>query len=282
MQNNNPIVSIIIPTYNRSKYIKKAIESCINQTYKNIEIIIIDDFSSDNTKKIIEKFFDNRIKYYKNSSNKWPSYSRNKWLELSSWKYINFLDDDDELLPKKIEVQLQKFKTSKIKNLWAVLSWVEYKRKNKKTIELNNYSWNLYDKLLEKFYIKWILNLLIKRDFLTTIKWFDENIDYKEEYDFYLRLSSVCNFDFVDKKLSTVYDSENQLNDNFDKMIFWNNFFFKKHKNKYIKKSKKYYYKKLFLLYVNIFLLYIWKFFWKKIYFKITKILVNIKKWIKF
>jgi len=64
-----PLVSIIIPTYNRAKYIKKAIHSCLNQSYKNIEVLVIDDCSPDNTKEVIESIKDDRIKYFKNEKN---------------------------------------------------------------------------------------------------------------------------------------------------------------------------------------------------------------------
>jgi len=66
----NPLVSIIIPTYNRPIYLQRAIGSTLNQTYKNIEVIIIDDNSSQDILSIVNEFQDNRIKYYKNSINR--------------------------------------------------------------------------------------------------------------------------------------------------------------------------------------------------------------------
>ena len=74
---NNSKISIIIPTYNRAKIISKAIKSCLEQTYNSIEIIIIDDCSKDNTKEVIKKINDMRIKYIKLLKHKGASYSRN-------------------------------------------------------------------------------------------------------------------------------------------------------------------------------------------------------------
>ena len=103
---NNLMISIIIPTYNREKFIANAIKSCLSQTYEYIEIIIIDDFSTDNTKKVIEKIKDKRIKYIKLLNHKGASYSRNIGIKKAKGNYISFLDSDDAFLPEKLENQL--------------------------------------------------------------------------------------------------------------------------------------------------------------------------------
>ncbi len=89
-------ISIVIPAYNTEKYIKKCLDSIINQTYKNKEIIIIDDASTDNTLLEIEKYHDNAcVKIIKNKENKGQAYSRNKAIKIASGDYIGFIDSDD-------------------------------------------------------------------------------------------------------------------------------------------------------------------------------------------
>lgn len=92
-----PLVSVIIPTYNRADFIEKAIQSVLNQTYSNFEIIVIDDGSTDNSAQIIKKLAekDHRIRYYKLEVNSGVSIARNKGLSLARGKYIAFLDSDD-------------------------------------------------------------------------------------------------------------------------------------------------------------------------------------------
>jgi succinoglycan biosynthesis protein ExoO len=90
-----PKVSIIIPTYNVEKYINKCIDSLLNQTEQNFEIIIIDDCSTDNTLKVIKKYSDQRIKILKNKTNSGPSFSRNQGIAYASGKWIALLDSDD-------------------------------------------------------------------------------------------------------------------------------------------------------------------------------------------
>lgn len=105
------LVSIIIPAYNVENYIFRGIESCINQTYKNIEIVIIDDGSIDNTQNIIKEYVqkDSRIKYLF-QENKGVSAARNKGLDIAGGNYIIFLDSDDWLETNTVEYLLNKKK----------------------------------------------------------------------------------------------------------------------------------------------------------------------------
>ncbi len=105
------LVSVIVPTFRRSELLHKAIGSLISQSYKNFEVIVIDD-NDDETYKIgNEKYFnslnDERIVYIRNSANIGSAKSRNKGLSVAKGKYVTFLDDDDYYSPDKIEIQLR-------------------------------------------------------------------------------------------------------------------------------------------------------------------------------
>ena len=104
---NNVKVSVIIPTYNRAQLIKNSIISVLNQTYKNLEVIVVDDASTDNTKTIIQQINDHRLKYIKNDTNLGPSQSRNNGIKSSSGEVIAFQDSDDEWCESKLEKQIQ-------------------------------------------------------------------------------------------------------------------------------------------------------------------------------
>ncbi|QPM67313.1 glycosyltransferase family 2 protein [Atribacter laminatus] len=93
--NVKPTVSVIIPTYNRAHLIDRAIQSVLNQTYQDFELIIVDDGSSDNTEEVVKKIQDNRIYYYKHDKNKGGSAARNTGISLAKGEYIAFLDSDD-------------------------------------------------------------------------------------------------------------------------------------------------------------------------------------------
>jgi glycosyltransferase involved in cell wall biosynthesis len=107
-----PLVSVIMPTYNHSKFIDEAIESVLNQTYKNFELIIIDNYSEDDTEKVVTSYKDNRIKYLKFKNNGIIAASRNYGIKNSNGEYVAFLDSDDIWLPKKLEKQIELFRIS--------------------------------------------------------------------------------------------------------------------------------------------------------------------------
>lgn len=104
---NYGLVSIIMPSYNTAKYIKRSIQSVLAQTYENWELIIVDDCSTDDTVNKIKKFNDKRISLLINSKNYGAAVSRNRALKKAQGKYIAFLDSDDIWNKKKLEIQLR-------------------------------------------------------------------------------------------------------------------------------------------------------------------------------
>jgi len=105
----NPLVSVIMPNYNYAKYIGKSIESVLNQSYKNIQLIVIDDCSTDNSVNIIKAYKekDDRILLLQNTANSGVIFSRNQGIEHAKGEYIMMLDPDDYLQPGKIEIQVK-------------------------------------------------------------------------------------------------------------------------------------------------------------------------------
>ncbi len=105
---NTDLVSIIMPSYNTGKYIAESIQSVIEQTYANWELLIVDDCSTDNTDDVIIPFLnDKRIRYFKNKKNSGAAISRNKALREAKGRWIAFLDSDDLWAPKKLERQIK-------------------------------------------------------------------------------------------------------------------------------------------------------------------------------
>ena len=105
--NQDDLVSIIMPSYNTADFISETIDSVLNQTYKNWELIIVDDCSTDNTDEVIEKYLsDQRIRYLKNGKNSGAAISRNYALREAKGKWIAFLDSDDLWVPEKLEYQI--------------------------------------------------------------------------------------------------------------------------------------------------------------------------------
>jgi glycosyltransferase involved in cell wall biosynthesis len=102
---HKPLVSIIIPTYNRNQYLNDCLQSVSTQTYENIEVIVVDDSGNGNAQSVVESF--DNIVYKPLNSNQGPTTARNQGIELANGKYIQLLDDDDYLLPNKIKKQIR-------------------------------------------------------------------------------------------------------------------------------------------------------------------------------
>ncbi|MDQ7799469.1 MAG: glycosyltransferase family 2 protein [Candidatus Edwardsbacteria bacterium] len=104
-------ITVIMPTYNRASTICRAIDSVLNQTYKDIEILVIDDGSKDNTLEIIGKYKDNRIKIIKHNTNKGVISAKNTGLDKATGKWVTHVDSDDEIVPECFAILLDALKT---------------------------------------------------------------------------------------------------------------------------------------------------------------------------
>lgn len=109
------LVSVVIPTHNRADLLPRAINSVLKQTYTNIEVIIVSDGSTDNTRDVVDSFIknDDRVKFIEYTPSKGGNVARNKGIEASTGEYIAFLDDDDEWLLEKLKKQVEIIESDK-------------------------------------------------------------------------------------------------------------------------------------------------------------------------
>jgi len=197
------LISVIIPTYNRARFLKEAIESVLAQTYKNLELIIVDDGSTDNTSEVVKEFTDKRI-IYLYQDNKGVSVARNKGICSIKGQYIAFLDSDDIWLPQKLQKQLEVFKTSRL-NPGVVYSGVQYMDYNgnpKKQKKLSKYRGNIFSKLLRKNIAGIGSTMLAKKECFDKCGLFDENLPSREDLDMLIRISAYFEVDYVPEFLT--------------------------------------------------------------------------------
>ena len=137
MENKNVVdglVSIIMPSWNTGKFITETIQSVIDQTYTNWELLIVDDCSTDNTEELVASFKDDRIKYFRNKKNNGAALTRNRALREAKGEWIAFLDSDDLWMAEKIEKQLAFMKEN-----GYTLSFTEYEKIDEESKPLNIY-----------------------------------------------------------------------------------------------------------------------------------------------
>jgi glycosyltransferase involved in cell wall biosynthesis len=207
-----PTVSVVIPTHNRAHMIERAIVSVINQTYRDIEIIVVDDASNDNTQAVLEKIRDPRIRVIRHDLNKGGSAARNTGIKAAHGEYIGLLDDDDEWLPAKLEKQVELFDKS-TKDLGLVYSgFLVVSLKNssiliKITPEKKGC---LFQELLRENLIGSPTTLIKKVCFIKA-GYFDENLKGCQDWDMWVRISRYYRLDFIPEPLSKSYVHGNQI-----------------------------------------------------------------------
>lgn len=198
------LVSVIIPTYNGSIHIVKALKSVLNQSYKNIEIIIVDDNGKNTVEQLktqnsIEPFLnDKRVNYVIHDKNINGSAARNTGVKNSKGKYITFLDDDDEYLPNKIMDSVNVL--SELDENWGMVYCGATHRAFNKSGKL------LYDLLLHSVVIG-SNSLMIRRDIFEKINGFDESFKRHQDYEFTARVSNITNIKCV-KSVGFIYNSD--------------------------------------------------------------------------
>lgn len=204
----NPKVSVIIPVYNGEKYISLAIDSVFNQTYKNIEIIVVDDGSTDRTAEIIQSYqqkneLSGRVKLiYIYQQNQGCAAARNHGIANSNGEYIAFLDYDDLWLPEKIDLQVKyMLDHSEIgmvhSNNWAIDG-------DGNIISGTNRPKGAQGKCFKEIFIQnsiSVLTVVIRKKCIEKIGFFDESLRYVEDRDLWLRLAREFPIGYIDQKL---------------------------------------------------------------------------------
>lgn len=204
---DQPLVSVIIPSYNHEKYVEQAIMSVINQTYKNIELIIIDDGSKDKSpyliKELIDKVNSSKI-IFETQDNMGLSRTLNKAVKMANGEFIAILASDDMYLPNRIEESVNVLSTAK-PNVCAVYSDGFIIDENGRKISKYSHKFkvplskNTYKELLLRDWIA-ALSVLYRKSSLFQCGLFDENIEI-EDYDMLLRLAQLFKFDYIPKPL---------------------------------------------------------------------------------
>jgi len=185
------LVSIIIPVFNTGKYIKEAVDSALRQNYKNKEIIVVDDGSTDNTKSILSPYInENKIKYIY-QENKGLAGARNTGIKAAKGDFIAFLDSDDIFLPNKIERQVEFLENHHDCDICYCDIWHFYDGEPNKLMKLDYkyYSGNeVFKNLLKKNFIN-PLTVVMRRSVVNKYGVFNESFRRTEDWEYWIRLA---------------------------------------------------------------------------------------------
>jgi len=213
-----PFITVIIPTYKRNIFLERAVKSVLDQTYKNLEIIIIDDDPNSEIFNQISLLKNSSIHYVKNTKNIGASGSRNNGVKYSNGDFLAFLDDDDEWLPQKLEKQISMIMQSDDCGViycgYDLMVGNEIlKRKN--TYHKNN---NFHEITLHKCPIG-SPTPLIKKELFLQIGGYDVRLPSCQDWDLWIRLSKICKFVALNETLAIYRIHGNQISADIEKKI---------------------------------------------------------------
>jgi glycosyltransferase involved in cell wall biosynthesis/uncharacterized membrane protein len=232
---NKKLVTVIIPTRNRRNFLEKSLKSVLNQTYKNIEVIVINDASVDDTLEFLKKQQDLRLKVFSLKKQSGAQVARNKGLAEARGEFISFNDDDDIWKKDKLEKQIKAFD----KNIDLV--YCQIKRDDKE----NSFYLPSKKKALRKESLKKTLflgehgiglpSVVIKRSSIKLKNLFDENLPRYQDWELFLRLVKNLNFKYLPEVLVFSKVLKNGITKNEKILLKATKLIFKKHKKEIAK-----------------------------------------------
>lgn len=211
-------VSIIIPTYNRADVLTASVQSVLQQTYADFELLIIDDGSSDNTDIVVESLGDERIRYVKMPENKGVAAARNEGLRQAKHDYIAFQDSDDYWMPDKLEKQME-FLTQRPEAGLLYCPYVCQKADGSTilvpggNIPLSEKQGHIYPYMLQRNTIG-TPGVLMRRKCLENAGLFNESLTCLEDWEFFLRIARAYEIAFQEEPMVRVHLSKDGVSHN--------------------------------------------------------------------
>jgi glycosyltransferase involved in cell wall biosynthesis len=198
-----PRISVIIPTKNRAHYLGGALSSVLNQSFGDLEVLVIDDASEDNTEEVVRSFRDPRIRYMRHSESRGGSAARNTGIRNAVGLLIGFLDDDDEWLQQKLKLQVKLLDAAsdRIGCIYTGFELFDSDRNERVGVWTPRHRGDLREKLLEGNVVSTTSTVLLRKSYLDRAGLFDEELPSMQDYDLWLRLAQFCQFEYIEQPL---------------------------------------------------------------------------------
>lgn len=200
-------VTVCITTYNREDLLANTINSVLNQTYRKFELIIIDDCSTDNTEGLVNTIYDDRLRYVRHKQNKGLAAARNTGIKEAKSKYIAFLDDDDEWLPKKLQEQVNLIESSEADVVYCGNVIID---KNNKIVRKGKpeIKGNIRSEIVKKGLSTIPSSCFFRKEALEAVGGFDENLESHIDHDIWMKMAEKnYKADYVDQALVVIYQN---------------------------------------------------------------------------
>lgn len=211
-----PLVSVIIPMYNGANTIRRAIESVLDQTYKNIEIIVVDDSSTDASAQIVGEYISDRVKLIVLPQNSGANAARNIGIREANGDYIAFQDSDDEWFPTKLEAQMDYVLENNLQAVFCPYYLVdEYSVRQVPSKQIIAYMQDRsVREVLHERNVIGTPTLLVHRKVIEHVGMFDEKLPRFQDYDLAIRISQKYDIGFVSQVLVNAYNIDVGISQN--------------------------------------------------------------------
>ncbi len=206
------LVSVIIPTHNRARLLPRAARSVLGQSFRELELIVVDDASSDETGQVVAALNDPRVRYIRHDQNLGAPAARNTGIEAARGNYIAFQDSDDEWLPEKLERQMEVFKSGSGADVVYCRMLVE-KARLTVTIpgpRIQVVQGDVLSQLLSENFVG-TPTLLVRRECLEKAGGFDTRLPRFQDWELVIRLAAAYRFRLVDETLVNAYESAGNI-----------------------------------------------------------------------
>ena len=217
----NPAVSVVISTYNRKNKLERALRSVSNQTFKDIEIMVVDNASTDGTAEMLLSIQDPRVRVIWHDTNKGGPAARNAGIRQARASLIALLDDDDAWMSEKLARQVEKIRQAPgVVGLVYVGSEI-YDELAHRVLRVNRpcYRGQVYQRLLLSTILSSVSSVLVKRECFARAGLFDEELTSCQDWDMWLRIARHFEFDFVDETLVRINMHAEQISTDYNKLI---------------------------------------------------------------
>ncbi|MCF8059881.1 MAG: glycosyltransferase [Bacteriovoracaceae bacterium] len=217
-----PLVSVLIPTFNRASVVERAVKSVLDQTIIDLECLVIDDASTDHTQEILSKIQDCRLKVITHNENGGVSKSRNTGFQQSRGAWIALLDSDDEWLPERLDRQLEVAKNDPdLPLIHGEEIWIRNGKRIKQPKSHKKSGGAIFRQCLHQCLIGPSATLM-KRELYEEMSGFREDYPVCEDYELWLRVTSKYNVGFVEAPIIIKYGGhEDQLSSRYKAMDYW-------------------------------------------------------------
>lgn len=221
MSPSNPSVSVVLPTYNRENVLGRAIESVLEQSYHDLELLVVDDGSTDNTATVVEDFDDSRVELLEHDKNKGAAAARNTGIREATGEFIAFQDSDDEWHSEKLQKQMDIF-TDAPPSVGVVYTGFWDFDNGTKTYRpgrgIESKEGDVHNSLLEQNFVT-TQAAVVRSQCFAKVGGFDERLPRFQDWELWIRVSREYTFKLIDEPLVMAYDRPDSITNDLEALV---------------------------------------------------------------